>query len=468
MGKLVLHLVDLPMDVIYEILGHLAVEDIIRSRQVCRRLCQATCQRNVWISVYERSSLLLPEGPLPSQCSVELEASLVRAAKLHINWTSPRPLVFTQRRFPRVLPTYDFDANVISGRYLQLAERDGISWYDLDATDMSKPILTYPCPTVMPLSGNLNYQVNANGEGPDVVWVSFVSHAPSKIFILKANFGNMGPKVDLHAELSAQDVTSIEMGHDWLLPIREFASPDSFMDLFHIPSHSTLYLPMHEKVQNLSDLHNLNYAITPRFLFLMFSMRSETLVDMYPLPKFADTTTPPPTLSGRLIRSHSGIYPHAISTIRVVETSLDQRQPKWHTLPQDTHTSFLALVYVSRSPRTWTSKIGLHLFDVTVDSNGTLTFTTQSETVLNVGIATTSLALSARAGICLAVTHSSPGPLILAHRIQRHQDSKCSMSVKTLKPPDGLQSRDMLAFDGFRGRLCLINGWTNIDVLDYA
>jgi hypothetical protein len=223
------------------------------------------------------------------------------------------------------------------------------------------------------------------------------------------------------------------------------------------------------KVQNLSDLSNLNYAITPRSIFLMFSVRNETLVEVFPLPHYTGAIVRPST-SGCLVRSHSGTYPHAISTLKIVETF-----PCWpggclkiQSMPQGTHTSFLALVYVNRSPTTWTSKIGLHFFDAAVDPHGALTFTTQSQTILNVGIATTSLSLSSRAGICLAVTHSSPGPAILAHRIERHQNSGCNMTTRAIKLPDGESSREMLAFDGYRGRLCLINGWTYIDILDYA
>ena len=54
----------------------------------------------------------------------------------------------------------------------------------------------------------------------------------------------------------------------------------------------------------------------------------------------------------------------------------------------------------------WTSKIGLHLFDVNVELTGTLIFLTKSVQTLNVGIATPTLALSSRAGKCLAVTLS--------------------------------------------------------------
>jgi hypothetical protein len=208
----------------------------------------------------------------------------------------------------------------------------------------------------------------------------------------------------------------------------------------------------------------MHYVITSRYLYLMFSLRSETLVDMYPLP----TSPRAATSQSKLPKSHSGIYPHAISNLQLLEAHHDPPQSTTHSIGQQTRTTFLALVYVSRSPTTWTSKIGLHVFDAVVDSTETLTLTTRAHTTLNVGIATTALSLSASSGICLAVTHSSPGPVVLAHHIQRQQGSTAwTMSVKTLKLED-FQSRDMIAFDGFRGRLCLINRWTNIEILDYA
>jgi len=208
----------------------------------------------------------------------------------------------------------------------------------------------------------------------------------------------------------------------------------------------------------------MNYVITSRYLYLMFSLRSETLVDMYPLP----TSPCAATSQSKLPKSHSGIYPHAISNVQLVEAHHDPPQSTTYARGQRTKTTFLALVYVSRSPTTWTSKIGLHVFDALVDSTETLTLTTRAHTTLNVGIATTALSLSASSGICLAVTHSSPGPVVLAHHIRRQQGSVWTMNVKTLDFSEDFQSRDMIAFDGFRGRLCLINRWTNIEILDYA
>ncbi|KAF8903167.1 hypothetical protein CPB84DRAFT_1845985 [Gymnopilus junonius] len=452
---------DLALDIIFEILGHLSIEDIVRIRHVCQRLLQASYQRSVWDTVYKRSDLFLPDGPFSSQSSSRLEALLVRATKINWTWTSPRPPIFTKRRFPRELPIYNFTADVISGRFLQLTQEDGIAWYDLDSSNIRTPVLTYPCYSVVTTSGYLKYQVNANGEGTDTAWVAFLAQSPtfrmqvhtiisqSGLYsyigpfsvVLKLTFNTKtGPKVHLHSEIPTENLTKIIMDYDWLLLVREFEFPDEPMDLFHIPSMTNIYAPMHEQVQALADLNNLNYVISPRFLFLTFSTRNETLIEAYALPR-----NPEHCSHGHLIKSYSGLYPHAISNIQLVgEFSL-----------------------MSNFPATWTSKIGLHLFDVTIDPAGMLVFTTQCQGMLNVGIATTTLSFSARTRSCLAVTHSTPGPVVLAHHIRR-EDSGYTMSVKSLKLPEGLQSRDMLAFDGFRGRVCLISGWTNIEILDCA
>ena len=61
--------------------------------------------------------------------------------------------------------------------------------------------------------------------------------------MLKVNFTDR--KVNLHAEIPAVNVVGIKMDYDWLLPIKEFSSPDDLMDLIHIPSCSSVYLPMH-------------------------------------------------------------------------------------------------------------------------------------------------------------------------------------------------------------------------------
>ncbi|KAF5315212.1 hypothetical protein D9619_007099 [Psilocybe cf. subviscida] len=452
----------LPIDVIYEILGHLTVEDLLRTRRVCKKLFAASQQRNVWASIYQRSPLLLPDERISKYSSHELEAALIRASKVHMNWTRSEEPVFSRRRYPHELPTYNFAARVIAGRYLQVAERGGISWYDLDSGDIGTPVLHYPCSSIVPMAAYCKHQVNAEGGGMYSVWVTFLS-SPGTLEVLKLSLGK-SLKVELYATLPMQrTITSVVINHDWLLPIREFMSSSDLVEIFHIPSRAMMCLPMHNHASDPSDISNLHCVISARFLFVMFSARNETTVNVYTLPQ-----TMPNVAHGagnKLIpRSHCGVYPHVISSIKAIETYPSGRPFGTDATPHSV--SFLALVYINAPHTTWTSKIDLHVLDAVVSPHGgTVDMYTISKTTLNAGIASTTLALSAREGMCMAVTHSSPGPLILAHHIER-RGTECTMSMKTIKPPRGLQSREMVAMCGFRGRLCLIGGWTYIEILD--
>lgn len=214
-------------------------------------------------------------------------------------------------------------------------------------------------------------------------------------------------------------------------------------------------------MQSLADLNSMRYIITPKYLFFLFAMREQTHIEVYPLPILNPCR---PWRSTRpLTRSHTGLYLFTVSSIQVVGHSSPITSP---TI-DDTRVMFLALVYVNRSRTSWTSKIGLHLFEAQLSGQGALGLNLKCQRVLDIGIATTSLALSANSETCLAVTHSLPGPVVLAHSIRNLQSSRPEMHVKALKMPDRMQSRDMLTFDGVRGRLCLVSGWTRIEILDF-
>jgi hypothetical protein len=202
-----LSLLDLNGDILLEVLGHLGADDLARLRQVscphpfsigrwlmtpkvCRTLYSAVDDRATWRTVYNRSKLLLPEGPTSDQSAKELEARLVRSTLLHRCW-GPSPSQDQRIRntftFPRALPAYSFDAHIISGRYLQLAEQDAISWFDLDG-DCGKPLLVFECPYIAAITGFLSYQTNAQGEGENSVWVTFICSFPMRMWVVCHSF----------------------------------------------------------------------------------------------------------------------------------------------------------------------------------------------------------------------------------------------------------------------------------------
>jgi len=222
-----------------------------------------------------------------------------------------------------------------------------------------------------------------------------------------------------------------------------------------------LIILLQDRVQVPSDLNDVKVIITAQYLFLMHSVQPVTHVETYALPQNVYNIATPS--AKRLAKSHWCTFPHVISSIKVTEVSRT-------AVPGSFRVSFLALAYLKSSPTSWTSKIGLHVFDADLEDDvaSEVTVWPRCHRILDVGIANTSLALTAGGEHCLAVTHSSPGPVILAHHIHCPSSSECVMNVKTLNVPEGMLSRSVLDFDGIRGRLCLIAGYTHIEVLDYA
>ena len=91
---------------------------------------------------------------------------------------------------------------------------------------------------------------------------------PSSV-ILKVHFSPAKNTVAFHTEIPGVNVVGIRMGHDWLLPIREFVSLDGSMDLFHIPSRAIVYLPMHVSCWcfliniGINIIHRRKYEVYP-------------------------------------------------------------------------------------------------------------------------------------------------------------------------------------------------------------
>ena len=227
--------------------------------------------------------------------------------------------------------------------------------------------------------------------------------------------------ITFHAEISGICVVGIRMGHDCFCP------SDDTMDLFHIPSFMfqctfssllmhALYFLLRWSTGKITKFirpyNNSINLITPRFLFMLFSLRAEILVDVYSLLCIPDPV--PPSLRKRLLRSHCGVYLHATSNSGdICELSIVYSTRRWlYILPGSRlcHSFANELDFENRSP-TFRCKL-----------SGTLSFLIKSVR-LDVGIATTTLC----AGKCLAVTHSLPGSKIIAHYIQHHHDAECAM-----------------------------------------
>ncbi|KAF8842402.1 hypothetical protein BDN67DRAFT_368635 [Paxillus ammoniavirescens] len=80
----------LPIDVLYEILRSLSVQDIVRLQRVSKRFYEITQERIVWANAYYSTILPCPSGPHAGQDATFLKRQLIRSAKLEKNWPRRR------------------------------------------------------------------------------------------------------------------------------------------------------------------------------------------------------------------------------------------------------------------------------------------------------------------------------------------------------------------------------------------
>ncbi|KIK69309.1 hypothetical protein GYMLUDRAFT_644316 [Collybiopsis luxurians FD-317 M1] len=79
-------LLQLPDDILFNILGFSKPPDLFQLRKTCKRLQALTLERTVWRTAYRNSGSFLPPGPLHSQTVRELEQILLRADRWDKIW----------------------------------------------------------------------------------------------------------------------------------------------------------------------------------------------------------------------------------------------------------------------------------------------------------------------------------------------------------------------------------------------
>ncbi|KAF9067102.1 hypothetical protein BDP27DRAFT_1365200 [Rhodocollybia butyracea] len=134
-------LVELPNDVLFNVIEFLPVPEIFAIRVTCKRFQTLTKHRHVWTAVFRRSDhdSFLPVVDLASQTAGDLERILLRACQLDTLWLNPPPdkLSF-QRRWSLDSATLGIDISadihpieIYLSRYLILLHKRAILVYDI-------------------------------------------------------------------------------------------------------------------------------------------------------------------------------------------------------------------------------------------------------------------------------------------------------------------------------------------------
>ncbi|KAH7926641.1 hypothetical protein BV22DRAFT_338391 [Leucogyrophana mollusca] len=136
-----------PFDILYAITSFLDVASIIRLQRVSRSLYQGTQDRSVWTTAYRDSILPRPKGPYNWQSTSYLKETLIRSAKLALQWpsacdrakdTTPTASVPPQGSPALVSHHIEFASDVtrhdiIAGRWLLVWNEREVWCWDIEA-----------------------------------------------------------------------------------------------------------------------------------------------------------------------------------------------------------------------------------------------------------------------------------------------------------------------------------------------
>ncbi|KAI0049476.1 hypothetical protein FA95DRAFT_1556760 [Auriscalpium vulgare] len=126
----------LGFDILVEVLSHLSIRDVLRLRQVCKRLCDLTRQPIVWKQFLYNFHLPLPPLPptsrysFPQLTAFETERLLLRAISADANWRSEFPTAY--RYWSINIWSSVLEVKVLpGGKHLLLSVRNGTNRYEL-------------------------------------------------------------------------------------------------------------------------------------------------------------------------------------------------------------------------------------------------------------------------------------------------------------------------------------------------
>ncbi|KAF9463636.1 hypothetical protein BDZ94DRAFT_1308546 [Collybia nuda] len=448
-------------ELLYEVLSHLRIEDIIRSRRVCKRLQEATHQRVVWSGAYQNSKLLIPEGPTSTQTAKDLEDILVEAAKIRRKWSTVSEAQAVSRKSLEVPSSYIYDVAMISGHYLVVATQTEISWYDLNKDgkeQLGAPIAIYQKENLISAGMQLlSVQVNANREGKDIAYVAFASNRCIKV--LKVRLPPSTASIENAAEFPQLNYFPVRfvLENDFLLVIKEFQSDEDPIDLFHIPTKRKYLVPMHGRVHNLSDLNYVNYMITSTHLIMTFPITHEgkSEVELFKLP-ISHTAS---SSVSRVAISHKAVYPGVIWKATSI---FESRTPDSLQSPE-VRIGILASCYEEYNHRGVGGKTSLRYFDIIVSPIGSVEFLGHSTSgVHSIEPQTTNVYATSCSTACLAITqtYTSHGQILMMHTITpgigAAEGNIVSNHFTLPRLPSRTRRRDgmtLISFDGFRGRI---------------
>ncbi|KAK7036412.1 hypothetical protein VNI00_011609 [Paramarasmius palmivorus] len=425
----------LPDDIIFKILPFLSPLDILRLRQVARRLHKLTLERTVWTTTYRTSSLFLP--PIsPSQTVHDLERALIRASQLDANWESA-----------------NLKIELYHGRYLLLRSRSSFCLYDLDKPgDWDTPIYE---------SVEAGYTYVFSGLGPsrsdtsanEEVYIPILRRQRTMdqdlLTIWKLCPDKPCPLVVV-SEFPTSPSTSIWLANSILICDWEKTTGTHPLPMVYDIKTQRRYrfpAPRDPEGENIwkSQSYHTEYIPTVDHVFAMHISLQETVIQVFSYPP-SDAVDP-----DILIQTHFGVCPKGFTEPALVASNANDGGDVTLTL-------CLTAIF---------HRAGLHLFRLHLHQDGTLSFDIPPSGGISsaYSLIVTANRLGRARGVSLT---SNSSVTLLLHNMEFTfgDDPRTELRENSTIIPELTYGNDY-TYDGFRGRLCVPSD-SSVEIYDFV
>ncbi|THV06200.1 hypothetical protein K435DRAFT_849292 [Dendrothele bispora CBS 962.96] len=444
----------LPVELILGIINMVSPLDIIRLRQTCKQLYDLTLEPSIWTSYYRNSSLFLPPGPRPFQTIHDTERILVRAQKLDLHWTSESGSQPPQFRAMRELNYEESISRIylFRGRYLLVGFRLRFVLYDVESSSWNEPIHTEDAEP----STIFNYQKDASMDDDSMyvgILVMGVSVGPAQnltIWEVKHSDSITVSKVVI-LQIPTSPTGDFVISNGFLIHWRAGREGGGSF-LYHIETQKMYRFPVSSEDRDWDPDYMI--ALPHRVIVVQWQDPSMTF-DSFIIQDEAEPS---------LKLTHHGICDFCIDDPKVLTFA-----------STSSNAGHLSLVASRSLPGPW--NVALGLLEVTLCSDGTVTFNVAAEGTPNCN---QSLSSTIHADICHRQRRiralSFEGSLSDQPSYFHFYDIDLGVNAGSQKP--SIQERQVqvqlvhpyseaeeVRIDAFTGRICL-DLWDKVAIVD--
>ncbi|KAL4078156.1 hypothetical protein V8B97DRAFT_1865484 [Scleroderma yunnanense] len=284
----------LPQEILLMISVCLPLLDLVALSHVCRMLWHLFRDDLLWRTLYRSTKIVRPPGPLPSQRAQDLRKILISSARVAASW----PPITTNVQFERSSTASTVDPSdycfLLKGRWLIAANSSIACYYDLWEKPRPRPTLFYK-PHLMAKFFRCINTTNLNGDPLTfLVTETQVGNQLRRVNVCRVAVDDYsGPVVEqlLHYDLSPSHpgIADVVIGACLMVikPKSHYVRVQPMIYDFKLLKPRKL-APLPSDYQQYSTFYHADYIMTKSYLLILYSFLKhsrevETILLAYPI-----------------------------------------------------------------------------------------------------------------------------------------------------------------------------------------